>query len=184
MHTPNLEPGLIVLALGALLCTLASCAASEEPESASVQPPERIQAWMDRLTVEHEYDPETGFIVAREVITLPDVLADAPRLPDAVEQSKRDGRPLIVFATADRCAPCQQYKKDALTNALVIIRLADGPALATHVEVDREGEAADQYLGGRGIPMTYLLRDGEVVATLPGQRSANDLLHWMNVNEL
>lgn len=183
MQSITLRSAASVFTLILVLCALASCASSDEQQS-SVEPPPNIQAWMDRLTVEHEYDPATGFIVAREVITLPDVLADAPPLAEAIERSKRDNRPLIVFATADRCAPCQQYKKDALTNALVIIRLTDGPALATHIEVDREGESADRYLGGRAIPMTYLLRDGEVVATLRGQRSANDLLHWMNVHEL
>lgn len=183
MQSPTLESAAAVLLLIAVLGTLASCASSEEPQS-SAQPPERIQAWMDRLTVEHEYDPETGFIVAREVITLPPVLTEAPRLPEAVAQSKRDARPLIVFATADRCAPCQQYKKDALTDTLVIARLEQSPALATHIEVDREGDAADRYLGGRAIPMTYLLRDGQIVATLRGQRSASDLLEWLNDNEL
>ena len=41
-------------------------------------PPPRIQAWMDRLTVDHEYDPKTGFIVAREVIGLPKVISSGP----------------------------------------------------------------------------------------------------------
>ena len=141
MQSPTLESAAAVLLLIAVLGTLASCASSEEPQS-SAQPPERIQAWMDRLTVEHEYDPETGFIVAREVITLPPVLT------------------------------------------LVIARLEQSPALATHIEVDREGDAADRYLGGRAIPMTYLLRDGQIVATLRGQRSASDLLEWLNDNEL
>jgi thioredoxin-like negative regulator of GroEL len=139
---------------------------------------------MDRLTVDHAYDPQTGFIVAREVIALPPVLSQAPALDDAVARSLQAGRPLIVFATADRCAPCQQYKRDALTDPLVIARLNTSAAIATHIEVDREPEAADRHLGGRAIPMTYLLRGGSVVATLRGQRSASDLLEWLDEHSL
>lgn len=153
-------------------------------QAARPAPPPNIQAWMDRLTIAHEYDPETGFIVAKEVIVLPPLLSEAPKLEDAAALSREADRPLVVFATADRCAPCQQYKKDALTDPLVIARLSVSPALATHVEVDREADAATAILGSRAIPMTYLLRDGEVVATLRGQRSAADLMEWLNANGL
>lgn len=85
----------------------------------------------------------------------------------------------IAFATADRCAPCQQYKKDALNNAQVITRLSDPRFVPTHVEVDRSPELADEYLGSRGIPMTYALREGKVIAVLQGQRSASELLAWL-----
>jgi len=164
------------------------CAPSESPpaiESRSeAAPPPAIQAWMDRLTVEHEYDPQTGFIVAREVIRLPPVLADGPALDDAVRASMASDRPLVVFATADRCAPCQQYKRDAMNDARVVVRLQKPSLLATHVEVDRHPDAAREHLGGLAIPMTYLLRDGSVVATLRGQRSAEDLLAWMDEHGL
>lgn len=143
------------------------------------QPPAHIRAWMDRLTVRHAYDPQTGFIVAREVIQLPAVLRDGPSLRDAVQQGEQSDRPVIVFATADRCAPCQQYKKDALNDAAVIAALSHASIIATHIEVDRAPDEAIETLGSVGVPMTYLLRDGAVVSTLRGQRSADDLLAWM-----
>ncbi|MEL7472217.1 MAG: thioredoxin family protein [Planctomycetota bacterium] len=142
-------------------------------------PPPNIQAWMDRLTVDHTYDPETGFIVAEEVITLPAAIASAPALEEAIGLAAGGGQTVIAFATADRCAPCQQYKKDALNDPRVTARLGQSGFIATHVEVDRRPELADTYLGGRGIPMTYALRDGEVVDTLRGQRSADELLEWL-----
>lgn len=148
----------------------------------SSPPPPRIQAWMDRLTVAHEYDPTTGFIVAREVVPLPAVLADAPTLDVAIDRARHD-RMVLVFATADRCAPCQQYKRDALSDPAVVARLSNPRFLPTHVEVDRSPALADAYLGGRAIPMTYALRDGRVIAELRGQRSAKELVAWMDALE-
>lgn len=161
---------------------VAGCAESGESGERGASddaPPPNIQAWMDRLTVEHAYDPETGFIVARETITLPAVISDAPRLDDALNQAGDEGL-VIAFATADRCAPCQQYKKDALNDPRVIARLEAGGFVATHVEVDKMPELADAHLGGRMIPMTYALRGGERVAQLRGQKSADDLLAWLD----
>ncbi len=172
----------IGIALLAALPALGACA-TDRPVStprADVEPPPEIRAWMDRLTVEHEYDPETGFIVARETIGLPALLADAPPLDAAVRQAAGEGRLVIAFATADRCAPCQQFKRDTLRDPRVLDRLRDPSFLATHVEVDRSPDLADAYLGGRAIPVTYALRDGAVVAELRGQRSADELLAWLD----
>ncbi len=134
---------------------------------------------MDRLTVEHAYDPETGFIVAREVIGLPAVIASGPPLGEAIRRGQDEGRVVVVFATADRCAPCQQYKQSALNDPRVIEALGASGLLATHVEVDRESEDAQALLGSLAIPMTYAFVDGERVAELRGQRSAEDLLAWL-----
>lgn len=160
--------------------SVASTAPTASPVTAtpSPPPPPAIQAWMDRLTVAHAYDPTTGFIVARETIALPPLLADAPRL-DAAIAAAGDERLVVVFVTADRCAPCQQFKQDALRDEAVLARLAGSGFLPTHLEVDREPSLADAHLGSRSIPMTYALRDGEVIATLRGQRSAADLLAWL-----
>jgi len=145
-------------------------------------PPDAIRAWMDRLTVAHEYDPETGFIVAREVVQLPTVVASAPPLRETVAIAQQTNRPAVIFATADRCAPCQQYKRDAINNERVIARLSGDDLLVTHVEVDRETDAAREILGSLGIPMTYVIKEGAIVATLRGQRSADDLLAWLDDN--
>lgn len=134
---------------------------------------------MDRLTVAHAYDPATGFIVAKEVVALPPLLADAPPLDEAIARAGAT-RTVVAFATADRCAPCQQYKRDALNDGAVVARLADPRFLATHVEVDRAGALAEAHLGARSIPMTYALREGRVVAELRGQRSAAELVAWLD----
>ena len=147
--------------------------------SAPATPPPAVQAWMDRLTVPHEYDPKTGFIVARDVTPLPPLIADAPPLDAAIAKAGST-RTVIVFVTADRCAPCQQYKKDALNDAAVIAQLSDARFLPTHLEVDQSPKLAETYLGTTSIPMTYALRGGTVLAQLRGQRSAAELLAWID----
>lgn len=174
---------LIVAAGGLAACTAGpdTVAPEEQPvadrDPSSSAPPPHIRAWMDRLTVAHEYDPETGFIVAREVIELPAEVGSG--LAEAVEQSRATGTPLVVFATADRCAPCQEYKKSAINDPAVVEMLGRRDVLVAHVEVDREPELAESILGSRSIPMTYLLRDGTPVDELRGQRSAKELLAWL-----
>lgn len=177
--------------LAALLLLPSACAGNGEGDRAadaseaeparetSSEPPTHIREWMDCLTVAHEYDPATGFIVAKEVIDLPEAIAAGPPLREAIDIGQRESRDVIVFATADRCGPCQQYKKSALNDPAVVEALGRPELVVTHVEVDREAEGAEAVLGSRAIPMTYLFRNGERVATLPGQRSAEELLAWL-----
>lgn len=134
---------------------------------------------MDRLTVPHKYDPGTGFVVAIEPTDLPPALAFGPSLEEAMAQSEKNGLPVVAFATADRCAPCQQFKKDALNDPRVVELLSGLRVIATHVEVDKESEAAGEHLGSVAIPVTYLLRDGKVADSLAGMRSADELLAWL-----
>lgn len=92
------SPPIGLAAITALAATLAACSSPEHaapPASTATTeptgPPPRIRAWMDRLTVEHAYDPDTGFIIARETIGLPAVLADAPPLDEAIQQAGQTG---------------------------------------------------------------------------------------------
>lgn len=134
---------------------------------------------MQRLTVLHKYDPETGFIVSQEVIELPAVLRDGLSLRDAIVRGRETGLPVVVFATADRCAPCQQYKKDAINDAAVIERLRRSDVIVTHIEVDQESDEALKWLSSTAIPMTYLIKEAAVVDALRGQRSASQLQEWL-----
>jgi len=56
---------------------------------------------MERLTVQHAYDPATGFLVAQETVALPPLLTEGPPLDEAVRQAgvlidRRAGRGLEV----------------------------------------------------------------------------------------
>lgn len=134
---------------------------------------------MARLTVKNHYDPKTGFIVADEVIALPRVLKESPNLAEAVQRGRARGVPVVAFATADRCAPCQQFKKDTLNDPAIVAMLSTPGLLAAHVEVDREAAIAQSVLGSAGIPVTYILLDGQVTARLAGLRSPDELRSFL-----
>jgi thioredoxin-like negative regulator of GroEL len=68
----------------------------------------------------------------------------------------------------------------SLNDPAVVARLSEPRFLPTHLEVDRSPELAEAVLGSRAIPITYALRDGKVVARLGGQRSAADLVAWLD----
>lgn len=170
---------MLVLMVGAITIALSACTSpSPQADHASATPSPQTQAWMDRLTVAHAYDPKTGFIVARETVPLPPALTR--RSLDAAISDARPDQIVIAFATADRCAPCQQFKRDALNDQSVLDRLADARFVPTHVEVDRESALAERHLGAVSIPMTYALREGKVIAHLRGQRTAAQLLAWLD----
>jgi thiol-disulfide isomerase/thioredoxin len=168
----------LFVALGLFVFAMGGCTPSPKPEPDAATIPPKTKEWMDRLTVRTEYDPKTGFIVAREVIALPAALRDAPLLPEALESSRRSGKPVLVFATADRCGPCQQYKKDALNDPRVVAWMGEGRAHVAHVEVDRQPDAA-ALLPSAAIPMTYWMMNGRVAGELRGQRSADELLAFV-----
>ncbi len=169
----------LAVATGFSALLLAACAFSKsQPAAQDAPPPPQIQAWMNRLTVAHAYDPKTGFIVARETVSLPPALTQRP-LDAAITHARAD-QLVIAFATADRCAPCQQFKRDALNDPAVLARLAEPRFVPTHVEVDQAPDLAQKHLGTTAIPMTFALRDGEIVAELRGQRSAQQLLAWLD----
>ncbi len=171
----------VPLAAAAALTGCRSAEPVTNPENALAAdaPPPAIAAWMQRLTVRHHYDPATGFIVADETIALPPVLARAPDARTLVAFGREHGVPVVVFATADRCAPCQQFKRDALNDPEVQALLESGGIFATHLEVDRDPEAARELMGSTAIPVSWLFREGRVVDRLGGQRSAAELRDWL-----
>ena len=98
-------------------------------------------------------------------------------LDAAIAQSKTSGQPVVAFATADWCGPCQQMKRGALADARVEGFLR-GRTLAVYVDVDVDRAAAGK-LSVTGIPATVVIAGDTVVSRVSGVMSPVDYLSYL-----
>ena len=110
----------------------------------------------------------------------PPVFDEQVTLASAIDAAASADQPRFVFAvaTADWCAPCQGYKRGALTDQRVERWIMDN-AVPVYIDVDERPDDA-AVLGVSGIPATFLLRDGQVVAAASGAMGADQLLGWLD----
>ncbi len=89
-----------------------------------------------------------------------------------------DGGPVLAFATADWCRPCQSLKRGALADA----RFAEwiNQERVTTAYLDATGANADaQRLGVQSLPTLIYFNDGQEIARTSGVMSASALLDWL-----
>ncbi len=96
---------------------------------------------------------------------------------DAAARAAQSGKPVLVFATADWCGPCQTFKRGALKDKSVIAFATENTE-PVYLDVDVDGELAQQF-GVQGIPAMMIVRDGQVVDRVVGVKTAPALLAWM-----
>lgn len=98
-------------------------------------------------------------------------------LAGALIQAKSQNRPVIAFATASWCGPCQVFKRDALADAGVTQSvLAAGVPAYIDVDVDQDGAATLKIFS---IPALVALKDGKEVGRMEGVRSASEVTAWL-----
>lgn len=95
-------------------------------------------------------------------------------LPDAVEQSKREGKDLLVLFTTDWCGPCRKLKRDLAGDEAFRREV-----LICVVDCDEQKELSNLHQV-RGIPDLRLYRNGEQVKRQAGYGgSLADLASWV-----
>lgn len=105
----------------------------------------------------------------------PAVFQGTPTLSQA--KASAAGKPVLVFATADWCGPCQIFKRGALRDE----RVADAVRRLTvpvYLDVDK---AKDDAAGLKifSIPALVLIRDGAPAARLEGVQDAERVVAWL-----
>lgn len=112
----------------------------------------------------------------------PEAFAESLTLEQATLRANESGKPVLVFATADWCGPCQRLKRtslaDSRVNATILARTEPVYLDLTDAQNDPDAAAAAQRMGVQGIPALLLLRDGQVISR-KGPLSANDLVAWL-----
>jgi len=108
----------------------------------------------------------------------PALFAQHLTLPAATETSAETGKPVLVYATASWCGPCQSFKRGALSDPEVEKVIVER-TLPVYLDIDKEREAASR-LGVMSIPRMIVLRDNQVVAQHVGVMSSAQTIAFIN----
>lgn len=102
-------------------------------------------------------------------------------LASANETAQQSGKPVLVFATADWCPPCQELKRNALASEQVtkLIKERTVPVL---LDVSREVPAGAEALNIQGIPALIVRKNGREVSRLVGDVPEGELVAWLEAS--
>lgn len=98
-------------------------------------------------------------------------------LAEARDASASSGLPVLVYVSADWCAPCKRLRAEALSD----------PEIARWIRENTEGVVLDatkpndeaKALRVYTIPTMLVMREGEITAKLEGYRDAPAFREWL-----
>jgi len=98
-------------------------------------------------------------------------------LPEGLRLAKESGKPVMLFFTADWCAPCVELKKYIFTDRRVVA--ASKRLINVYIDADSDFETLSAYKV-RGIPAIFFLNpSGEMIKKYDGDRSAGSFVKQM-----
>lgn len=113
-------------------------------------------------------------------VDAPAMFAQHLELREAIRQGIETETPVLVYATASWCGPCQIFKREALSDPDVEM-MATTRTLPVYMDIDKHREEA-RLLQIEGVPMLLLIDGEEVIATQTGAHSAQDTYDWLSEN--
>lgn len=114
-----------------------------------------------------------AFMMLRKPAPTPGVFDAKITLAQAEQESAESGKPILVLATADWCAPCQGLKRGALTDPAVVEFIKE-QTIPVYLEDGTNREEIHE-LRVASYPTTLIMKDGNVQA-IEGGRSAGKYL--------
>jgi len=106
-----------------------------------------------------------------------------PVTTDLASVAFEGDKPVVAVVTADWCSPCQELKRNALSDQRVQHLLASKaqPVMIDGTSTETAMPTLEK-LGVRAFPSTVVLRDGRPVAKLEGNASADRYLAWLEAH--
>lgn len=108
---------------------------------------------------------------------MPPVFTQRLTVREGEKLSVSTGRPMLIFATADWCGPCQSFKRTTLVDPKVEAFIRER-LVPVYLNVDQEQDLA-ATLNIKSIPASILIRDGQTIAKLEGAVGTDEFLAWM-----
>jgi protein disulfide-isomerase len=98
-------------------------------------------------------------------------------LPVGLRQARESGRPIMLFFSADWCAPCLQLKKYVFSDKRVVG--ASQRLVNVYIDTDANPELVTAY-GIRGIPAIFFLHpDGQLIGKFSGDPTVSNFVKQM-----
>lgn len=120
-------------------------------------------------------------MVMRNSAPMPPAFDKTVTLAEASSRAAQSGKPVLVFATADWCGPCQSFKKNALKDKTVEQWITINTH-AVYLDCTKEVPADARDLPINALPTLLLVRNGKAVASLEGAESAATVIAWFEAN--
>lgn len=99
-------------------------------------------------------------------------------LSEGVRLAKESGKPVMLFFTADWCAPCVELKKYVFTDRRVVA--ASKRLINVYIDADSDYDTLAAYKV-RGIPAIFFLNPlGETIDRYTGDRSVGSFVKQMS----
>ena len=104
----------------------------------------------------------------------------------ALQQARKDKKPLVAYLFTDWCTSCQQMERETFSDVSLIRKIGQEYVwLKLNAETDQEGQRLQQEFGISGYPTTFVLdSEGQevdrVAGYLPPRKFEEKLHHLIN----